>query len=185
MIRALGFWLGLILVLATVNYQIMAKQEILDTGQEVLLRLRPADPRSLMQGDYMRLRYEQELLPKSLEPKEVPRNGSIVVSLDEHGVGRFQRLDDGRPRGKNEQRLGYRLRYRPDLDRSSQPAEFYFGAKSFFFQEGHGSLYDDARYGILRVAEDGSSVLHGLADADYRRIIPPKGKSTADVNISR
>ena len=46
------------------------------------------------------------------------------------------------------------------------------GAGSFFFQEGHGDAYEQARYGILKVAPDGGSVLVGLADAGRRPIRP-------------
>ncbi|HLM42582.1 MAG TPA: GDYXXLXY domain-containing protein, partial [Myxococcaceae bacterium] len=40
------------------------------------------------------------------------------------------------------------------------------GAESFFFQEGHADHYAGAKYGELRVAEDGSSVLVGLRNAE-------------------
>ncbi|MFT6791681.1 MAG: hypothetical protein ACJA04_000891 [Cellvibrionaceae bacterium] len=44
-----------ILVLGVLNYGIYQKQKIKDHGEIVLLELAPVDPRSLMQGDYMRL----------------------------------------------------------------------------------------------------------------------------------
>ena len=50
--------------------------------------------------------------------------------------------------------------------------EIFIGAESFLFQEGHAEAYSQARYGILRVAADGSSVLAGLADVARRPIRP-------------
>jgi len=48
---------GLALVLGVANYDIWQKQQVVDNGQQVLLKLIPVDPRSLMQGDFMQLRY--------------------------------------------------------------------------------------------------------------------------------
>ena len=42
-------------VLALVNLGIYQREQLLTRGQIVLLDLAPVDPRSLMQGDYMRL----------------------------------------------------------------------------------------------------------------------------------
>ena len=45
-------------VLAFVNFGIYGRERLLTEGQVVLLRMAPVDPRSLMQGDYMRLNFE-------------------------------------------------------------------------------------------------------------------------------
>lgn len=169
MIRALLIWAGLALVLAVVNGQIAAKQGVIEDGRRVLLRLRPVDPRSLMQGDYMVLRYEAGLLPRGPAPDG---DGRIVLGLDDRGVATFRRLDDGTPPAADEQKLKFRLRHPAGLSRDTRPAEVLFGAESFFFQEGHREHYAAARYGVLRVASDGSSVLVGLADAEGRTISP-------------
>ncbi|MGD1984388.1 MAG: GDYXXLXY domain-containing protein, partial [Chromatiaceae bacterium] len=44
-------------ILVFVNLQIMQKEDIIENGETLLLRLAPQDPRSLLQGDYMALRY--------------------------------------------------------------------------------------------------------------------------------
>ncbi|HET6521434.1 MAG TPA: GDYXXLXY domain-containing protein [Geminicoccaceae bacterium] len=170
MIRAVAFWAGLALALGAINVQIVRKQAVVDGGSTVLLRLRPVDPRSLMQGDYMRLAYEEALLPR--DRSGLPPDGRIVVALDGDGVARFVRLDGGEPLGAGERLLRYRLRFPPGLDEATGPPELSFGAESFAFQEGHAEAYGDARYGVLRVAEDGGSVLVGLADAERRPIRP-------------
>jgi uncharacterized membrane-anchored protein len=136
------------------------KQRILAHGHAVLLPLAPVDPRSLMQGDYMVLRYalEQEL-------GVVPRHGRLVVSVDDDGVGHFARLDDGRELGERERRIEYRLREGWD-------GRVRVGAESFLFEEGSAELYAGARFGELVVAEDGEVVLVGLRDADRQPIGP-------------
>src|SRR5690606_9942359 len=46
-----------LLVLGAVNYAIYAKERVIRDGDVVFLELAPVDPRSLMQGDYMALRF--------------------------------------------------------------------------------------------------------------------------------
>ena len=53
-------WGGLLLALVVVNHGIVKRERILAEGHPLLLELAPVDPRSLMQGDYMRLAYEAE-----------------------------------------------------------------------------------------------------------------------------
>ena len=51
-------WVTLLIALGFVNYAIFQKEELIENGQPVFLRLAPVDPRSLIQGDYMALGYE-------------------------------------------------------------------------------------------------------------------------------
>lgn len=50
---------NLILLLGYFNWSVYQKEQTLKDGQLVLLQLAPVDPRSLMQGDYMRLNYKE------------------------------------------------------------------------------------------------------------------------------
>jgi uncharacterized membrane-anchored protein len=156
--RPLLIAFGLVLVLAVANGDIIRKQRIVSHGAQILLELRPADPRSLMQGDYMMLRYADAAVPPAAVHEALARRGSVIVALDGGGVARFVRLDDGTALGDGERRLGYR--------RLSYAQGISYGADAFFFQEGDAEVYGDARYGVLRVDADGNSVLVGLADAD-------------------
>lgn len=149
MIRRILFWFGLALVLAVVNVQIAAKQAILEHGVMMLVPLRPVDPRSLMQGDYMRLAYADPIPAE----QTVPERGVLVVDLPD-GVIHFRRLDDGTAVAAGEHRLAYH--------RSGSSIEF--AADSFLFQEGQADRYAKARYAVLKVAADGTALLSGLAD---------------------
>lgn len=169
-LRAIGLWGGLALVLIVVNLLVLQKQRVLDEGRTVLLALRPVDPRSLMQGDYMVLRYAEALVPAAEAAPAV--DGRMVVALDGDGVATFRRFDDGRALAGDEQYLRYRIRAPLGVSRSAEAAELHIGAESFLFQEGHADAYALARYGVLKVAPDGSSVLAGLADAERRPIRP-------------
>ncbi len=48
---------NMLLVLGFFFFNIIKNESILNDGETVLLRLRPVDPRSIMQGDYMALRF--------------------------------------------------------------------------------------------------------------------------------
>ncbi len=164
-VRIASVLLGLGLVLGVANMNILAKQRTINNGRPVLLPLAPVDPRSLIQGDYMRLRYENEVFPDKEMAKDLPPKGAIILVVDEHNVGRFARLDDGGGLSDQEVRVRYRLR--------DAAGRMRLGAESFFFQEGDATLYQDAEYGVLHVGAQGATVLVGLADADHRLIERP------------
>jgi uncharacterized membrane-anchored protein len=155
---------GLLAVLVGVNASIAAKERLVARGTPVLLELAPVDPRSLMQGDYMALRYRAV----DLEPSELaswPRDGRLVLRLGPDGVGRRARVHrDGEPLAPGELLLRFRRR----------GGEVRLGAEAYFFQEGTASTYEAARYGELRVAADGASVLVGLRDAARRPLGPSR-----------
>jgi uncharacterized membrane-anchored protein len=158
--KAIALAAGL-LVLALANYGIAARERLLREGQVVLLELVPVDPRSLMQGDYMRLDYvvAQEAFPWPGD-RPVRADGHIVVAVDANRIGRFRRRADGRPLAPGEVALRYRVR----------SAEPYFATNAFFFQEGQAGAYGLARYGEFRVGADGEMILTGLRGSRLERL---------------
>ena len=156
--------LGLALTLGAANYDIIRKQKVVDDGAQILLEIRPTDPRSLFAGDYMTLRYARNALPPHAAVASLPRRGTAIVRLDADGVAQFARLDDGAALTDGELRLKYKRRLYED--------EVSYGADAFFFQEGDADLYAQAKYGALRVDADGDSILVGLADANRNMLRP-------------
>jgi uncharacterized membrane-anchored protein len=156
---------GLLLVLGAANYNIWKKEQVLDSGRQVMLELRPVDPRSLMQGDYMMLRYSTDTFPDEDAIKSLARKGTIVLSVDASGVGKFARLDDDTTLAGEDMRLQYKY--------VLGSGELRLGAESYFFQEGQAEVYANAKYGVLRVDESGASILVGLADENRQIIVPP------------
>ena len=82
---------NLILVLFLFNKSIFEKEKILSEGKLVLLKLAPVDPRSLMQGDYMRLNYE---ISRNIPNDSIPKRGYCIVRLNEDGIGTKIRLQN-------------------------------------------------------------------------------------------
>ena len=143
------------LILAGVTLSISKKEMLLVTGRVVLLELAPVDPRSLMQGDYMALRFKAANQAfGSRTEASLATDGKIVLSVNENSVATFKRLDTGAPLAADEVAIRYRIRdHRPK-----------FGTNAFFFQEGHAKDYSKARYGEFRVADSGECILTGLRD---------------------
>jgi uncharacterized membrane-anchored protein len=160
------------LALAAVNLSIADKERLLASGTVVYLELAPVDPRSLMQGDYMALNYavanEARQVLQASRPGEragdlAPGGGRIVVALDERSVASFRRLDDGQPLASGEVVLRYRVR----------AGGLKFASNAFFFEEGQGARYEEARYGEFRVDRDGDLLLTDLRGAALQRLGPP------------
>lgn len=148
--------LGL-LVFAGLNYAIYEKEEVLSHGQTMLVELAPVDPRSLMQGDYMRLGFA---LTRDLKAPKEHANGHVVLEKDAEGIARFVRFEDGTPLIEGQMRLPYHARHstlilRPD---------------TFLFQEGLREKYQVAKYGIFAYGANGKAVLAGLADGEKKPI---------------
>jgi len=139
-------------ILALVNFSIYSREQLLASGAVVLLPLAPVDPRSLMQGDYMALRFAVANEIQSRVGREAAHDGHVVLALDQKRIGSFARIDDGRPLTANEVRMRYRVRNE----------QVRFGTNAFFFQEGDAHLYENARFGEFRVGEDGEAILTGV-----------------------
>lgn len=163
---------ALVIVLAAVNWSIAGKERHLAEGRIVYLELAPIDPRSLMQGDYMALRFivageVHKALPKSTESRHGRRDveasdGYVVVRLDERGVGAFARIHDNQSLAGDEILMRYRVRN----------GAVKFATNAFFFQEGEARHYQSGHYGQFRVNDAGELLLAAMFDKDLNKLGP-------------
>ena len=163
---------SLVLILALVNWSIAGKEKHLAEGKSVYLDLAPVDPRSLMQGDYMALRFRladevYKALPKTEERrrwrhKVAASDGYVVVSLDQRNIGSFKELYNDQTLSKDEILMRYRVRN----------GAVKFATNAYFFQEGHGKYYQPARYGQFRVDDKGELLLAAMYDQDLNKLAP-------------
>lgn len=148
--------LNLLALLLYLGWYVNQKETILSDGQLVLLELAPVDPRSLMQGDYMILNYA---ISRGLSSDTIQKRGYVVVTLDENGVAVRQRLQAGTsPLAEGELLLNY----------TGDRWQIKVGAESFFFEEGSAETFEAAKYGGLRIDNEGNSLLVGLYDEERR-----------------
>lgn len=165
--RIIVVLIGLALILGLANWDILGKRKVVAEGAPLLLELRPADPRSLFQGDYMALALADDTMPDAAIIATLSYRGTVILALDAQGVGRFARLDDGAPLQASEMRVQYRRH------EDWRGGRLDYGAQAFFFQEGDAEFYSVAKYALLRVAEDGSTVMTDLAGEDRQPMVPP------------
>ena len=140
---------GALLVAGAVNHAILGKERIRRDGTVAYLELAPVDPRSLVQGDYMALRFA---LATQLDGADLKSHEGETrfadVSVDANRVARL-----ATPDAPARLRLRYRIRN----------GQVWLGTNAFFFEEGSAARFEAARYGEFRVDRaTGEAVLVGL-----------------------
>lgn len=154
---------GTLATLLVANGAIWQKQDLIAHGKPMYLALVPVDPRSLMQGDYMQLRFA------ALDARELPllsdlagQRPHMVVQLDARGVATVQRRHaPGEPLAGNEMLL----------ELSPKNGTWVVVTDAWFFKEGTAERWQAAKYGEFRVLPDGRALLVGMADGDLRALV--------------
>ena len=167
----------LIVLLGAVNYKVQQFEDVLATGKPVVLKIAPADPRSLMQGDYMVLNYailselqQSQFLSESNESNETTgidelspsgKKAYILVHLDKNHVATLCEAQSEIPTDFKHctPNVYLPIRYRgwsPELP-----------SQDYFFAEGKGEYYAQSEYAEYRF-KDGILLLARLLDKDLK-----------------
>ncbi len=151
-----GIALSLIAILAVANLGIRDKEALIRDGQPVFVELAPVDPRSLMQGDFMRLNFNIPGEPAERRAGLLRRERPHVVAVrDERGVARLLRIADGQPLAVGEMHI----------ELTPKDGHWILVSDAWFFAEGQAQRWEKARYGEFRVDADGRALLVGLRGA--------------------
>jgi uncharacterized membrane-anchored protein len=169
-VRNIVLAVTVIIILGVINVEIFKKEAIVADGATVLLRIAPRDPRSLLQGDYMALRYSMAARVAMEAEEENIMDGLLVVELAEGGEASFVAIYDGQPLTDTQQLLKFRRR----------GESVRLASDAFFFEEGQWETYQRARFGELKVSNDGDAVLVGLRNDEYERLGTAVLLSTSD-----
>lgn len=167
----------LIALLGTVNYKVQQFEDVLATGKPVVLKIAPADPRSLMQGDYMVLNYailselqQSQFSSESNESNETTgidelslsgKKAYILVHLDKNHVATLCEAQSEIPTDFKHctPNVYLPIRYKgwsPELP-----------SQDYFFAEGKGEYYAQSEYAEYRF-KDGILLLARLLDKDLK-----------------
>ena len=167
----------LIALLGAVNYKVQQFEDVLATGKPVVLKIAPADPRSLMQGDYMVLNYailselqQSQFSSESNESNETTgidelspsgKKAYILVHLDKNHVATLCEAQSEIPTDFKHctPNVYLPIRYRgwsPELP-----------SQDYFFAEGKGEYYAQSEYAEYRF-KDGILLLARLLDKDLK-----------------
>lgn len=154
-----GVVAALALVVGVAGHAVIDRERVLEEGRVVLFELAPVDPRSLMQGDYMALRFAiDEALPRRAASGALPRFVYVDVAAD----GRASLAGVGESLPAPSRALAVRIR-----QRDGAPS---VGPNAFFFQEGQAAMFEGARWGEFRVAADGTALLTHLRNEKLQRL---------------
>ena len=153
---------GVILTLLLANGAIWQKENLIANGIKVFVPLAPVDPRSLMQGDYMRLNFA------AINDTTLPLLGDLggqrphmVVKRDARGVAGVVRLHLAGEALATDEML---------LELTPKDGRWVVVTDAWFFKEGEAALWQTAKFGEFRVLPDGRALLVSMADANLKAI---------------
>lgn len=182
-----GLALALLLALGLTQWDVLRKEQVLAQGQVIYLPLAPVDPRSLMQGDYMALNFD---LPPALlkakadateEEGSADRQSDLLQPPNRDALnpllGRALMVAKRDARGIATLHRRYQSQETLAANEVIVPLKYLKGrwvvvTDAYFFPEGQGRVFRNARYGEFRVLDNGKVLLAGLADEQFRRIEP-------------
>jgi uncharacterized membrane-anchored protein len=142
---------------------IWQKQQLIAHGQPVFVALAPVDPRSLMQGDYMRLNFNVPPALLDMPPSATAERPKVVARRDARGVAALHRVvTPGEALAADE--LLFEL--------TPKGGGWVLVSDAWFFREGDAERWEKARFGEFRVMPDGRALLVGMADETLQPIQP-------------
>lgn len=155
---AWGLLAAALLTVGAANLGIWRKEQLIAQGTPLFVRLAPVDPRSLMQGDYMALRFD--LPDEWQQARELPgaTRPMLRVRVDAQQRALVWRADDGTPLAADERRV----------ELSPKAGRWVLVTDAWFFAEGEAQRWETARWGEFRVERDGRALLVGLRGEDLR-----------------
>lgn len=165
--------LGVLATLAVVNAGIWQKETLIARGERLYVRLGPVDPRSLMQGDYMALDlFEGSPLARDARLRDTTQRPRprVAASVDADGIATMQRLLAPGEAAAPGERV---------FELTPKAGRWVLVTDAWYFREGEADLWAQARFGELRVDDQGRALLVGLADAQRRPIRPPPPTASA------
>jgi uncharacterized membrane-anchored protein len=152
----IGILLSVVAIFAVINTGIWQKEKLIGDSRSVFVELAPVDPRSLMQGDYMRLNFRLPLTEGNAHMDGTPAaTRQVVATVDERGIATLPRMHAGEPLAAGE--------FLIDLVR--RDGRWTMVSDAWQFKEGEAERWAKARYGEFRVDANGRALLVGLRGA--------------------
>lgn len=148
--RSAALALGSVAMLLVANIAIWQNEALIRDGRPVYVALAPVDPRSLMQGDYMALRFATDRVPVTASADHSPVY--LVFRVDPRGIATAVRQHRGETLQPDE--LIMRMR--------RQRGNWLLVTDAFHFKEGEAQRWSGARFGEFRVEPNGRALLVGL-----------------------
>ena len=160
-------WLAIATILTAIiaiNYNISKKEDLIENGEVLLFKLAPVDPRSIMQGDYMRLRFDLEskivtaMDLWNVDNTLVKSNGHVIIEKGEDNIVSFLDIYKDQNLKENHRLIPFKIRGR----------KVTFTTNAFYFEEGKASHFQKAEYGEFKMSDDGDILLVHMVDKDLK-----------------
>ena len=160
---ALAIVVSVTACLVVSNVGIVDKERLIANGQPVFVRLMPVDPRSLMQGDFMRLAPSQ--MPDGVQ-RELGTRGTpahlrswrekplMVAKIGANRVAVLNRRASSRTEALAADELLIEL--------TERDGRFVIASDAWFFREGEAARWQPARFAEYRITPDGRALLVNL-----------------------
>jgi uncharacterized membrane-anchored protein len=169
------------LLTLVLGWMVVDRVALLSSGREIVLAVRPVDPRDLFKGDFARLGFDIQRLDQSLVPETRDRgtaptgfdaaSRTVYVTIEEQPDKSWKpvAVDDRLPKGLAANRVALKGVMRPPYGRTVS-----YGIERYFVPEGTGNRIEDlARKSKLEaiVAVDGKgrAAIKGLV-VDGKRV---------------
>jgi len=152
-------WVILTIWIAISGFMILSSQLTLTTGEEVLLKIAPVDPRDLLRGDYVILNYDISTIPNR-NSEYLKTNETVYVKLKvgKNKIASFESLSKVKPKKG--------LFIKGKVKRNYRPLTVTYGIESYFVKEKTGrelerNLRSNA-YAKVSIRKDGSAKVKEL-----------------------
>ncbi|MFI8687557.1 GDYXXLXY domain-containing protein [Rossellomorea sp. NPDC077527] len=161
--KKVGILIIILLQGAWIGYQVYSNETLLQHGETVKLELRPVDPRSLLQGDYVELNYTIS----QLEDSSIDENGPITIVLrkDAQGIHQYAGIykyqeEWNTPYDPKEGDVLLNGKVTKPWGNANQ---ITYGIEHYFIPEGTGlDVEGKAKYAVVKVSDKGDAILESL-----------------------
>lgn len=150
------------LSVAIFSVMILQHEMHLKQAKTIYIALEPVDPRSMLQGDYMRLRYALNL--RDVDQADIKNQSSIVAYAR---LDRQQRVSAMHFQHSKAANAEIRLILK---NPTNQLQDLYPAANSFMFAEGLEPCYAQAQFAELKVDVNGKAMLANLLDQNLQSL---------------
>lgn len=150
--------LGVVASAAVGGTAVRSAENVLSNGRVIYIALRPVDPRSLIQGDYMAVAFDVDRLPA---PRKINGEVMALAEVDARGIAKIQGLaEQGAKPAENQ--IAVKLR--------QKSRRWFVGTDAYFFEEGRADAFASAKYGQFRLGPDGRLLLIAMTDENLNVI---------------
>jgi len=167
-----------VVLVGTLVFMVQQRVAILRDGTEVILKAAPVDPRDLMRGDFVELRYaDVSVVDGSLFSAELPEKDTLVplwltLETGDDGLAKVTTVSLERPEGGEPQAVYLKSKpvvlYKQYQEQDTFPSvALKFGIERYYVPEGAGLEIEEARNAsrttiAIRVSKDGEAQIARL-----------------------